>query len=217
MASGTVEDKRKHPRKGKTFLVKFRVAKGPSGQEVGERLGWVSNFSSGGVCLVSKRSLPKGTFLDLTVPKGVFSGGERKLQGMVRWSEEQGPGADCPMGLRFMKMTGAEEKPSSGVRSAATASEKRRHARRSENVVVKIRCISEGFFKENDPRGARLLNLSRGGMELTCKREYTAGCVLEVRFPEDVDLPKALARVEWTREASRKDWFHLGLSFFQGS
>lgn len=217
MSAGTMTEQRKHPRMGKTFLVKYRVAKGSASLEVGDRLGWVSNFSKGGVCLVSKRGLPKGTFLDLTVPAGVFSGGERKLHGMIRWSTDQLPGVDCPMGLRFVKLSESEDRPSSGIRKPIKSAEQREHPRKAEKLLVKVRCISEGFFKENDPRGAQLLNVSKGGMEVRCKREYTPGCVLEMRFPEEMgaDLGKALAKIEWTRPSSREGWFHLGLSFLQ--
>jgi hypothetical protein len=96
------EERRKHERRARSFLVKFRVAGGPR-PDVYPRVGRVCNLSRSGVLLSTLPELPVGTLLELRFPEKVFGGPPVTLHGAVRRHEGHENDADRPMGVMFVK------------------------------------------------------------------------------------------------------------------
>ncbi len=212
MSEGTASERRRHERRSRKFVVKFRVIGGALPKDIADRAGQVVNVSKGGIMLLSKRPLPAGTLLDLKFPESVFGGGAVTLQGVVRRAGTGVPGGDNPLGLAFVRVTRPEGAGSGG-------SEKRRQERIPEKLLLKLRGVSEGLFHEFEPRGGILLNVSDGGLEVSTTRDYAPGTLLELALPATSLGPARRARATVVRSQSgeKEGHFRLGLALQRGS
>lgn len=194
------EERRKFPRQGRKFLVKFRAIGGPAPRDIADRLGEVLDVSKGGLRIASKRDLPPGTLLRIQVPENAL-GKSRELNGRICWTEAADPGADSKMGVMFVRI--------------GAAADKRGASRQALKLLLKIRCPIPGIFYEELSRGGQLLNLSEGGMEISSPREYPPGTELEIQLPESpLGSPKKVrVRVVWTRRAEGSERYLLGTAF----
>ena len=63
------------------------------------------------------------------------------------------------------------------------------------------------------------MNISEGGMELSAKRDYAPGSILEVYIPRNpLGGPRqVLARVAWTKHAEKEGWFRVGISIVKSA
>lgn len=209
MPEGSRAERRRYPREPRKFLVKYRVVGGPAPRDIADRVGQVANLSRGGILLVAKRALPSGTMVEIRFPENALGGVARTLGGVVRHVGAETEGGDTPMGLMFVRLA---TKPAEGG-----GAERRRDARTPQKLLLRLRCVTEGLFKELEPRGGLLLNLSKGGMEVSTTRDYVPGCVLELHLPENpLGGGKIVyGRVAWTKPGEKEGRYRLGLSLLQ--
>jgi hypothetical protein len=209
MPEGSQAERRRHPREPRKFLVKYRVVGGPVPRDIADRVGQVMNLSRGGILLAAKRPLPAGAMLEMRFPENALGGGSRTLGGVVRYVGPETPGGDTLMGLMFVRIVA---KP-----SEAGGAERRRAARAPQRLLLRLRCVTEGLFKELEPRGGLLANISKGGMEVSTTRDYVPGCVLELHLPENpLGGGKIVyGRVAWAKPGEKEGHYRLGLSLLQ--
>ena len=100
------DERRKHERRARTFLLKFRIANGARPDDY-PRVGRVCNMSRSGLLLSALPELPVGTLLELRFPEKVFGGAPVTLHGSVRRHEGSADDADRPMGVMFVKAPAA--------------------------------------------------------------------------------------------------------------
>ncbi len=220
-ATERLSERRQYRRVDKKIVLKFRVIGGPLPADTADRIGMVTNLSQGGVVLLSKRPLVSDVLLDLHFPSTVF-GNERTLSGKIVWIRP-GPDGDMLHGCQFVKVSeetrkrARKEGPESAAPPAPPSSPKDRrvHKRWEQKLIVRVRCIAPGPFREADGRGAMLQDISKGGVEIVTTRDYVGSAVLEMQFPESPIGPAKMyhGRIVWSRGAEKPGHFLLGCAF----
>lgn len=192
-------ERRKFPRLGRKFVVKFRAVGGTANPDIADRLGEVLDVSKGGLRIASKRDLPAGALLRIVVPENAL-GKARELHGKICWTRPADPGADSQLGVMFVRIG---------------ASDKREASRKPVHLLLKVRCPTPGIFYEEFPRGGLLVNISEGGLEISTPRDYPRGTVLEIHLPESpLGSPKKVrVRVVWNRRSEGSERYNLGTAF----
>lgn len=200
-------ERRKHPRVAKRVMLKFRCLAPDLMRDRAEQVGIILEISRGGLILKSPRTYLPGAILELKMPQNEL-GPARTLHMKVVW-QRRAENLMFDLGGAFVRVTAAPEggpaTPTPGgtrrfekstlgvstgdtvrrVRSTAPAGqpERRAHARWAEKIYLKYRCTSKGLFFEPEARVGLMLDFSRGGFVFAGLREYTAGSVMEVKFP----------------------------------
>ena len=205
-------EKRRHHRKAKKLLVKYRVIAGPGHRDSADRTGQVLNVSQSGIYLVAERKLPLGTVLDVIIPDNVFAGGSKTLRGIVRRIDLETV-EGTPLGLMFVKTPVSETASSANPEKQKPAGEKRQHPRMQQRLIVRFRCVSSKTRDVIDQRQGYLMNISKEGMELWTRYTYPPGTRLEVHIPKNPlgEGRKVLAKVAWTKSAETEGWNRLGM------
>ncbi len=207
-------ERRRYPRIGRKYGVKYRVRGGTMPASDDAHIGMVTNLSQGGIVLVSKQQIEVGALLELEFPESIF-GGPRTLSGRVIWLQLSEEGEKL-VGCQFVRTS---EPAKSGEKSEpvviASGPERRRYERWEQKVILKIRCVTAGPFQESRTRDAMLSDLSKGGLELVTTREYARNLVLEVQMPENALGRAQTCQVRILRSsgAERAGQFALGCAF----
>ncbi len=98
MSGAPAGERRKHDRRGKKFLVKFRVTGGGMPADFHDRVGQVLDLSRSGTLFRAKPELPIGTVLELNFPENIFGGGPITLHGAVRRLGAHSESGERPLG-----------------------------------------------------------------------------------------------------------------------
>lgn len=178
METPTGADRRAHARSSKKFLVKVKA-------DGAEQSGWILNISRGGAVVASRVPHIEGRIVVLAFPESPL-GAARDVHAKVVWSKRAQTGSGYEMGVQFVRA------PS----GASSRAEKRRHPRWQNRILVKYRCVSEGYLLEVDERSGMLENFSKCGVLLSVLRQYPEGTLLELKLPE---TPIGPARTAWVK------------------
>jgi len=205
-------ERRKFPRVAKRIMLKFKCVHPELLLDRGEQIGIILDISKGGAVLRSTRTYLPGAILQLSLPETEL-GAARTLHArvisqrrtdsanqfdlgtmFVRWPPPQQEASAKPKTRRIGGETTRYESATLGVPTGETirrlrvqrapGEERRKHARWQERVYLKYRCTTKEVFNEVDYRVGLMLDFSRGGFVFAGLREYPAGSVLEVKFPD---------------------------------
>ena len=186
-----VREKRRFPRRVVDYFVRFSCNR--------ERDAKIKDFSQGGLRLVSSYGFPKGSQIDLWIPKG-----EERLsvEGKIvhiRQVEEF-----HIAGLEFLSDDPSIINKVISVLKASTLKNLRKDPRTPLNSSI-------SFYSSSSMGGGRILDLSAGGAKLLCPKPVTVGDQLELFFivyERPIVTSGRVVRVNKTDRA-----YELGISF----
>lgn len=240
---GKGSERRRFPRVLKRLLIKYRCVQGAPFPETGDKVGAIEEVSKGGMILKARNAYAAAAVLRLFFPESAM-GPARTLHGRVVWSRPTDARDGFQIGLQFVKFdeasqpvmteaqkarttrryeasdlgAGAErhtKRMTAKPAAAQTGSERRKHPRWEQRILVKYRCVTKGLMHEVDARVGMLLDFSRGGLVVMALREYSKGMVLEIKMPETPVGPAQTvhAQVLWTSPHEKPGQYRVGGEF----
>lgn len=232
-------ERRKHPRVPKRVMLKFRCLAPDLMRDKADQVGILLEISRGGLIVKSPRTYLPGAILELKMPATELGGG-RTLHMKVVWQRRAenlmfdlggafvrvtaaptgGPAAPDVAGTRRFERSTLGVSTGNTVRRVRTAPpgggpDRRVHARWEERIYLKYRCTSKGLFLEPEHKVGLMLDFSRGGFVFAGLREYPAGSVMEVKFPDTPLGPGQTMHAKVVRSSAHEKagQFRIGCEF----
>ena len=95
--------------------------------------------------------------------------------------------------------------------------DRRRFPRKSQRFLVKFKSIGGAHQKDVGERVGMVINISKGGIVLTSKREFQVDTLFEIKIPATPLGParEIKGKVVWSKTAAESGEDHLGCMFIR--
>ena len=101
-------ERRRFPRWGHRFVVRYHAIGGEPEAEPEDREGMVLNVSKGGIVLTAPKLFPSDTLFQIKIPETLL-GPAREVQGKVVWVHKAAESGEYRVGCMFVRIVAPQE------------------------------------------------------------------------------------------------------------